>query len=191
MKVVEYCDVCDDETEHEVVREDKHLYRCRVCGSVRQITPEREVSVKAIVSTSGESEVGRVRVKESEVFRIGEEIVVEVGDEVKVGEIRAIELRDGKRVEFAIAKDVYALWLRNVGEVDVKFSLHKGAVTTPYKMRTTGETEFEIGERINIDNYVFRITRIKRLDGKLLKRRGEKAKAKEIKRIYAMFERKV
>lgn len=189
MKVVEYCDVCDDETEHELIK--RNLYRCRVCGSVREILPEKEVNIKAIISTGGESEVGRIRIKESDVIRVGEEMIVETDEDVKVGEVTAIELKDMKRVEFAEAKDVYAVWLRNVGEVDVKFSLHKGAVTTPYKMRTTGDTEFEIGERINIDNYIFRITRIKKIDGKLLKRRGEKAKAKEIKRIYAMFERKL
>lgn len=190
MKVVEYCDVCDDETEHDLIRAEKNLYKCRICGSVRQIMPEKEISIKAIISTGCESEVGRVRIKENEVIRTGDEIIVET-DDIKVGEVKAIELRDGKRVDFAIAKDVYTIWLRNVGEVYVKFSLHKGAVTTPYKMRTTGKTEFKIGERINIDNYIFRITRIKKLDGKLLKRRGEKAKAKEIKRVYAMFERKI
>jgi uncharacterized Zn finger protein len=191
MKVVEYCDVCKDETEHELIRKEKNLYRCRVCGSVRQIIPEREIEVKAIISTSGESEVGRIRVKESEMLKVGDEIVVETEDEIKVGEVTALELKDGRRVEIAEAREVQTVWLRNVSEVDVKFSLHKGAVTTPYKMRTTGETEFEIGERINIDNYIFRITRIKKLDGKLLKKRGEKAKAKEIKRVYAMFERKL
>ena len=190
MKVVEYCDVCEDETEHELIRPEKNLYRCRVCGSVRQIIPEREIEIIAIISTCGECDGGVVRAKESETLRFGEEVVVEIGDEVKVGEITALELKDRKRVEIAEARDVYAVWLRNVSEVDVKFSLHKGAVTTPYKMRTTGETEFEVGERINIDNFIFRITRIKKLDGKLLKKRGDKAKAKEIKRIYAIFERK-
>lgn len=189
MKVVEYCDVCDDETEHELIR--RNIYRCRICGSVRRILPDKEINIKAIISTGGESKVGRIRVRESDVIRIGEGMIVETDDDVKVGEVAAIELKNRKRVEFAEAKDVYAVWLRNVGEVDVKFSLHKGAVTTPYKMRTTGETEFEIGERINIDNYIFRITRIKKIDGKLLKRRGERAKAKEIKRVYAIFERKV
>ena len=78
-----------------------------------------------------------------------------------------------------------------MSEVEVKFSLHKGAVTTPYKMVTSGETEFRIRERVNIDNLIFRITRMKLTDGRLLKREGQKAKAKQIRRIYAMFERKV
>ncbi len=191
MKVVEYCDVCEEETEHELIAPHKNLYRCRVCGSVRQIVPEKEIDLKAILSSGEESEVGRVRVKESETLRVGEEVIVEVGEEVKVGEITALELKNRKRAEFANARDVYAVWLRNVSEVDVKFSLHKGAVTTPYKMRTTGETEFEVGERINIDSVIYRITRIKRIDGKLLKRRGEKAKAKEIRRIYAIYVKRV
>ena len=186
MKIFEYCDVCMDETEHERIVRD--IYRCRSCGSVRRIVPEKVITIKAVISTGERSEVGKVRVKESETLKVGEEVIFE-NDECKVGEIRALELRDGKRVESARANDVRVIWLRNVSEVFVKFSLHKGAITTPYKMRTTGETEFEVGERINIDNYMFRITRIKTIDGRLLKK--GRAKAKEIRRIYAMFERKL
>lgn len=181
-----YCDVCMDETEHEQIKKD--TFRCRSCGSVVKVNPERDVEIKAIISTGELSEVGRVKVKEGEDLRVGDELIFEDG-EYRVGEIRALELKDGRRVEVARAGDVRVVWLRNVSEVFVKFSLHKGAVTTPYKMVSSGETEFEVGERINIDNCLFRITRIKTFDGRVLKR--GKAKAKEIKRIYAKFERKL
>ena len=72
----------------------------------------------------------------------------------------------------------------------MKISLHKGPVTTPYKLATSGETEFEVGEVLNIDGKNFRITRMKLIDGRLLKKSGDKARAKEIKRIYAMYEKR-
>jgi len=186
-----YCDTCKDETEHELIREDKQLYRCTECGTVTQYLPEKELRVKAVISTGAVSRVGSIVFKEFDTVEVGDEIVVETDEGFRIGEVTAIELRDGKRTKFAEVKDVATVWLRDVGEVEVKFSLHKGAVTTPYKMLTSGDTEFEIGERINIDNYLFRITRMKLINGKLLKREGQKAKAKEIRRIYAMFVKKL
>ncbi len=186
-----YCDTCKDETEHELIREDKQLYRCLECGTVTQYMPEKEVKVKAIISTGAISRVGSVVFKEFDTVEVGDEIVVETAEGFRIGEVTAIELKDGKRTKFAEVKDVATVWLRDVGEVEVKFSLHKGAVTTPYKMLTSGDTEFEIGEKLNIDNLLFRITRMKLINGKLLKREGERAKAKDIRRIYAMFERKL
>jgi uncharacterized Zn finger protein len=192
MKVYIYCDSCKEETEHILIRQDKHLYKCKECGSVTQYLPEKEFDVKAIISSGATSEVGKVRLKESDIVKIGDEVIVETDEGFKVGEVTAIELRDRKRrVQIADAKDIYAVWLRNVSEVDVKFSLHKGPVTTPYKLKTSGETEFEVGEKINIDGLLFRITRIKTIDGRLLRKERDKAKAKEIKRIYAMFVKKL
>lgn len=186
-----YCDTCKDETEHELIREDKQLYRCLECGTVTQYHPEKEIRVKAVISTGAISRVGSVVFKELDTVEVGDEIVVETEEGFRVGEVTAIELKDGSRTSFAEVKDVETIWLRDVSEVEVKFSLHKGAVTTPYKMVTSGETEFRIRERVNIDNLIFRITRMKLTDGRLLKREGQKAKAKQIRRIYAMFERKV
>ncbi len=186
-----YCDCCGEETRHELIRRDKNLYRCTRCGMVSQHLPEREITVKAIISSGPVSEVGRVNLKESDIVKIGDELVVETDEGFKIGEVKAIELKNRKRVGIASAVDVDTIWLRNVGEVEVKFSLHKKAVTTPYKMTTSGETEFRIGETIRIENLLFRITRMKLIDGRLLKRIGDSAKAKEIKRVYAIFERKL
>ncbi len=186
-----YCDTCKDETEHEPIREDKGLYRCTECGTVTRYLPEKEVTIKAVISTGGVSRVGRIVLKETDSVEVGDELVVETEEGYRVGEVTAIDLKSGKRTEFAEVGSIATVWLRDVSEVIVKFSLHKGAITTPYKMVTSGNTEFEVGERITIDNLRFRITRMKLINGKLLKRTGEKAKAKEIKRIYAMFERKL
>jgi len=118
-------------------------------------------------------------------------MIVDTEEGFKLGEVTSIELKNGKRSELGEAKDIETVWLRDVGEVEVKMSLHKGPVTTPYKFVTSGETEFTVDEQLDIDGAVYRITRIKLINGKLLKRPGTKAKAKEIRRIYAMFERKL
>ena len=152
---------------------------------------EGEVRGKAVISTGAISRVGTIVFKEFDTVEVGDEIVVETDEGFRIGEVTSIELKDGRRTKFAEVKDIGTVWLRDVGEVEVKFSLHKGAITTPYKMLTSGDTEFEVGERVKIDNVLYRITRMKFMDGRLLKRAGERAKAKQIKRIYAMFERKL
>ncbi len=180
-----YCDTCKEETLHEVVREDKNLYKCSVCGTHTVYVPEKEIKVRAIISTGAKSTKGFIRVREGDVIKKGEEYIVDTDEGHKIGEVTAIELKDGRRTDICEASKVSTVWLRDVGEVYVKFSLHKRAVTTPYKMVTDGETEFEVGEVLNIDGKPFRIHRIKLIDGGVL-RRG-KAKAKEIKRIYAKY----
>ena len=186
MKKYIYCDSCKDETEHVLLKDN--LYQCQECKTVTRFTPEKEVELRAIISSGSTSEVGKLSLKESDTLEVGDEVIVEVDEGFKIGEITSLELKNGKRSEIAEVKDVETVWLRDVGEVDVKLSLHKGAVTTPYVLHTSGETEFRVGELLNIQGRKFRITRMKLVNGKLLKKSGATALAKEIKRIYAMYE---
>ncbi len=184
-----YCDNCKEETEHKILRKDKALYQCNICKGVVEFIPEKEIDVRAVISKASQSVVGKIRVSESEMLKKGDEIIVELDNEFRIGEITSLEIKNGKRVEIAKAKDVTTVWLRDVGEVIVKFSLHKGPITTPFTMNVSGETEFIVGERVKIEHRNYKISRIKTKDGKLLKKNGQKAKAKEIKRVYAIFER--
>ncbi len=184
-----YCDVCGEETEHELIRADKNLYRCRFCGSVVELRPEKEVELRAIISSGATSKRGRIRVKPGDLLETGDELIVEVDDGFKIGEITSLEFKNGSRRNSAIAKDVSTVWLRDVGEVFVKISLHKGAITTPYKLLVSGDTEFEVGEVLEINGKRFRIERMKLINGRLLKKEGDRAEAREIRRIYAMYQR--
>ena len=185
-----YCDTCKEETEHILVREDKNLYRCVECNTHTYFKPEKEIRVRAIISSGEESEKGSVLLKQHDLIEKGDELIVETKDGYKLGEVTSIEV-DGKRFDRCDAEKASTIWLRNVGEVVVKMSLHKRAVTTPYKVVVSGDTEFAVGEELEIDGKVFQISRMKLNDGKLLKRYGDKAKARDIKRIYAMFKDRV
>jgi uncharacterized Zn finger protein len=186
MKKYIYCDSCKDETEHILLKDD--MYQCQECSTVTRYVPEKEIEIRAIISSGSTSEVGKLNIKESETLEVGDEVIVEVNEGFKIGEVTSLELKNGKRSQIAEVRDVETVWLRDVGEVDVKLSLHKGAVTTPYEIHTSGETEFRVGEVLNIHGRKFRITRMKLINGKLLKKNGATARAKEIKRIYAMYE---
>jgi len=185
VRVEIYCDNCRELTEHEIVKSG--LYKCLICGTHVHQVPEKEVELKAIFSRDRETVIGTVKLSEGEELVKGSELVVDFGAESRLGRITAIQLKDGRTVEFARAKDAQAVWLKETGEVYVKFSLHKRSVTTPYKVLFDGETEFMVGEEIEFDGRKFVITRIKLIDGRVLRREGEKAFAKDIKRVYATY----
>jgi uncharacterized Zn finger protein len=185
-----YCDNCREETLHEVVREEKSLYKCLECGSHTISYPEREINLRAIISSGANSQRAILKAKESDVLEVGDEYIVDTPEGHKIGEITSIELENGKRVDKSEARRISTVWLRDVGEVLVRFSLHKRSVTSPYKMVTDGETEFEVGETVYIDGKRFRIHRIKLIEGDVLRKEGNRAKAKEIRRIYAKYERR-
>ena len=182
-----YCDSCKDETPHVLINPSRNLFKCEECGSVVEIRPEKKVEIRAIISLDDRSERGKVELSKSEVVQRGQEIVMETKNGFRIGEITSIELKSGKRVEISAAEEIETIWLRDVGEVKVRISLHKGAITTPYEIFTSGEVEFSVGEMLPVEGRDYRITRIKLINGRLLKRDGEKAKAKEIRRIYARF----
>ena len=182
-----YCDVCKGETPHILINPARNLFKCEISSSVTELRPEKKIDLRAIISKDDVSDVGKISAGKSDTFTKGQEIVVETKEGFRLGEITSIELKDGKRVEFARAEDVETIWLRDVGEVKVRISLHKGPVTTPYEIFTSGEVEFQVGEILPIEGRKYKITRIKLIKGGVLKKEGRKAKAKEIRRIYAQF----
>jgi len=188
MKQYIYCDSCREETLHELVREEKNLYRCTKCGTYTTYVPEKEIELRAVISTGARSVRGKIKVRESDFIEKGDEYIVDTNEGHKIGEVTSLEMKNGSRAETGEARDVATVWLRDVGEVEVRFSLHKRSVTSPYKMLVDGETEFEIGEVINIDGKNFRIHRIKLLEGGVLKRPGSRARARDIRRVYAKYE---
>ncbi|MCS7130073.1 MAG: hypothetical protein NZ872_01485 [Archaeoglobaceae archaeon] len=185
MKAELYCDNCKDFTEHVNIKD--RVFRCSLCGTHVHLMPRKELKIRAIFSEEDRTRIGSIKVFEDEELFKGNELVVDFENESRVGRITAIQLRDGRIVEFARAKDSVAVWLKEVGEVYVKFSLHKKAVTSSYKILFDGETEFKINEEIEIEGKRYVIKRIKLIDGRLLKKEGEKAIAKDIKRIYATY----
>jgi len=182
-----YCDSCKKDTEHRMINPSKHLFRCEICGLTTTLIPEKKMELRAIISSDDASEKGKIVISRSETLVKGQEIVVETKNGFKIGEITSIELKAGKRVDVSPVSKIKTVWLRDVGEVKVRLSLHKGAVTTPYEFFTSGEVEFSVGEIIPLEGRNYRITRIKLINGGLLKKDGKRAKAKEIRRVYAKF----
>ncbi len=174
-----------------LIKEKSHLYRCKECGNYANFPPGKEISCRAIISFEGESERGEVKLKEGEMVEKGDELVVETESGFRIGEVTSLELKNGKRSDLATAEEVETVWLRDVGEVAVRISLHKRAVTTPITIYMPGESELRVGEELEIGNKRFRVSKIKTRDGRVVDRQNDSVMAKDIKRVYAKFERKI
>lgn len=186
------CPACDEECEHEVLREAAELVvRCCECGRVHRVPrpPEpRILTVRAIVSRETESEVCCVEIFEDEVVAVGDHIVAECGDEAVGVEVTGIEV-GAKRVRRAGAAEVTALWTRGIEQVVVRASIHAGRTTIPLYQTAEGEDEFVVGEAYTFGGRRIRISHIKLRDGPVIRKEGWKTVARRIKRIYGYLDR--
>ncbi|HVP25261.1 MAG TPA: HVO_0476 family zinc finger protein [Methanomicrobiales archaeon] len=186
MAIILTCPSCGEKCDHDLVGDNRNpVVRCSLCGHThRQVLPkDEEIPVRAIVSCEGESRVGSVSLEPGETVAIGDSLAAERGDAVSGVQVTSIEAR-GKRVKRAKARDVSTLWTRAIDQVVVRASVHKGWVTRPVSVACDGEEEFAVGESWTFGPLPFRITHMKLRDGKVLRKEGQKAPARAVKRIY-------
>jgi uncharacterized Zn finger protein len=182
-----YCPECRHNVEHTVLSASRQIrVRCEVCGTVHQITPQKEkppLQVKAIVSEEGSSRICAIELAAGERCSIGDRYVAACGNDYIGVEITGIE-RGLQRVRKARAGDITTLWTRKIEEVVVKVSVHDGRTTIPLMLRVPGEEPFTVGEIYRQGNRRFRVAGIKLRDGGSLRNEGQKAAARRLKRIY-------
>ncbi|MDI6718449.1 MAG: HVO_0476 family zinc finger protein [Methanomicrobiales archaeon] len=181
-----YCPACNEETEYVVLQEARELLvRCRVCGTVRRIPRQEETprTVKTIVSLHDASKVCSTEVMEGDYYAVGDMLVAECGEEALGVEITAIEQK-GRRVRKASGDSIDTLWTRAVDQVVVKASIHAGWKTIPMYQAFPGEEEFAVGESYRFGNRPFRVSHIKLRRGDVLRRKGQKAVARDVRRLY-------
>ena len=130
-----------------------------------------------------ESITAKIELAEGEIISVGDYLVAETEDETYNVEVLSIEADNARREKLPSEK-ITTLWTRLVDVVIISASVNKGAVTLPLYETVSGEKEFEIGCITAIAGKQFRIKRIKLRDNHMLTRKGRKAKAYEIKRIF-------
>ncbi|HXW98298.1 MAG TPA: HVO_0476 family zinc finger protein [Methanomicrobiales archaeon] len=186
MAIILVCPSCGEECDHELVGTARNpVARCTACGHTHRGVPakEEEIPVRAIMSEEGESRVCSVPLEPSEPVAVGDLLAAECGDEAFGVEVTSIESK-GKRVKRAKARDVTALWTRAIDQVVVRASVHRGRVTRPLAVACEGGEEFFVDEEWTFGTIPFRITHMKLRDGKVLRKEGQKAPARMVKRIY-------
>lgn len=181
-----YCPACNEATEYAVLQEARELLvRCRACGTIQRIPRQEETprTVKTIVSLHDTSRVCSTEVMEGDYYTVGDMLVAECGEDALGVEITAIE-QQGRRVKKARGEQVDTLWTRAVDQVVVKASIHMGWRTIPIYKAFPGEEEFAVGESYRFRDRSFRISHIKLRGGDVLRRKGQKAAARDVKRLY-------
>jgi uncharacterized Zn finger protein len=186
MHVTLPCPSCGEECEHLLVDESRNpVVRCTLCGHTHRGVPpkEEEIPVRVILSREEESRVCSVSLEPGEFVEVGDSLAVECGEEVFGVEVTSIEAK-GKRVNRARAGDASTLWTRAIDQVVVRASVHRGWVTSPVSVVCEGNEEFAVGESWTFGPLPFRITHMKLRDGRVLRKEGQKAPARSVRRIY-------
>lgn len=181
------CPQCSPEEEvmHTVVK--SHLLKCNNCGFIHRLPAKKEkkVKLKVIVSRQDVSSMQEIEAGEDEELHVGDEFVVDVGEEVSGVRVQSLELKTGGRAEAAKARDVRAIWARAIDEVIVKIAVQQREKTESVDYKVNGDYEFTVGDIMRIKGREVRVSAIKVRDGGLFRRAGKSAKAKDIRRVYS------
>jgi uncharacterized Zn finger protein len=112
-------------------------------------------------------------------LHVGDEIVVENGSAEAV-RVTAIEVSNGSRIRQAQVASIKTLWARKIDRVIVRITVHRGTITERYATAFEGDKEFIVGSEEKFG----KIDRIKVRTGPVLSRKGQRAKAKNIRGIF-------
>lgn len=184
------CPECDEETMHQVLKGRltkgkgsvivlDATVKCTECERVHHIhiRQPKPVEVSVIISRDTVSEKSRVELPRGVMLSIKDEIEIQ-GTLVQITSME----KNGKRVNRAKCEDIDTLWTRLFDTIQVKVSVYKGRKTTPEILVAEPETEFSIGQTIEIKGRFAEIETIK-VPQRIL-RKGS-AEARDIVRIYA------
>ncbi len=180
------CPVCGIESNFEILKEPPQaVVRCTECGHTMHVLLKepRMFYVKAVISHGSESITAKIELVEGEIIAVSDYLVAETDDTTYNVEVLSIEA-DNARREKLPSEQITTLWTRLVDVVIISASVNKGATTMPLYETVEGEKEFEIGRITAVAGRQFRVKRIKLRNNHMLTRKGRKAKAYEVKRLF-------
>ena len=184
-----YCDTCDDETPHRILKGSigtgknegfDGTVQCQECNLIHQtrIEVEKTVDVPTIISTGSSSEKTSIEFYPREFVRVSDEILWDDHNLL----ITSIEKRD-KRVKGCEASEITTLWVKIFDSIDLNVSIVEGPNTKSEKINAAPEEEFEVGDLLEFGRTKVVITKIK-VTQRTIYREGKPVEARDIKRIY-------
>lgn len=185
------CPVCsqDEPIPHRILKEKPDLLiKCMQCNAVHSHSMEKMEtrSIRVVVSTGDISESRRLTLDSNDIISKGDEFVVENDSTGEANFVLVTSIESGgKRVDSARANGIQTVWARSTDRVRAKVSVTKGWQTESIHMDVPGDQQFTVGEIVSSGDHGFIIKKIKIKDGKFLKKEGQSAQAKYIKRIFA------
>lgn len=168
---------------HEVLSDSTNpVVRCLTCHATRRVRFERGSSttkLRVVTSYHDRSYLRWFEAGTHEQLHIGDQIVVENGSAEAVS-VTAIEVSNGSRTRYAPVVSIKTLWAQRIDRVVVRIIVHMGKTTERHTEAFEGDKEFIVGSEEKFG----RIDRIKVRAGPVLARRGQRAKAKNIRGIF-------
>ena len=179
------CQVCDEMTEHEVLREKKVgdgkdlLLRCSICEEVSnlEIRPPKLIRIPFILTEGPESLKITIDIDSDEVFYLGD--VFEEND--KLWTINQILVDVESKVKLAHAGDVLRISALRTDMVRVKLTITSGEQSDSDTIVVQYGKSFTGGNLMDHNGETWRIRAIHTGEGRTMK---GTVKAQDIKRIY-------
>lgn len=187
------CSACGEETLHEILKGEvgtkgeevtiEGVVKCKECGTTenRTIREKKAVDVPIIVSWKEDSKKDKISLYPDEWIHKGDELLLD-GSDVKVTSIEE-ENEDGeKRTDSSKVDDIKTIWAKEHDRVRVKVTIHKGRSSSSKVLEVVPDEEFYVNDRIECEDEDAVIHKMITKEGE---KRDGKAKAEEIKMIYA------
>jgi uncharacterized Zn finger protein len=191
--LVVYCESCDEETPHRVIRGELHAeahsgfegsVQCQRCSTVHHasIPSERPLTIPLVLSEGERSRNASLTISPLEEIGVGDEMVVGENNVVFTAVISG-----GKKVRRAKGKDVAVLHAKVFDTVTVRVSISRGPTTRSETMHVPPDEEFQVGDILEFGRMKVVADRI--LADSMVQREGIPVKARDIKRIYGKIVR--
>jgi uncharacterized Zn finger protein len=187
-----YCDMCEDESPHEILKSRtsnkrgfsfQGVVQCKECGSKghAEIKEEPPLSLKLRISDDDYTLNGNLDVDRGVLLKVGQTRPHPDGLFV----ITSLEL-EGRRPTEVFSQEMPIVWAKRATHAKVRFAIHEGESTVSLKQEFEAPEEFYVGMPLKLQGRRTRVKAINLFGGKSVKT----AHAMEISRVTCVYERK-
>jgi uncharacterized Zn finger protein len=184
-----YCDMCEDESPHEILKSRtsnkrgfsfQGVVQCKECGSKghAEIKEEPPISLKLRISDDNQTLNGILDVDRGILLKVGQTRPHPDGLIV----ITSLELT-GKRPDKAFSQEMPTVWAKRATHTKVRFAIHEGESTISLKQEFDSDAEFYVGMRLQLQGRDAKVRSINLFGGRTVK----SSFASEISRVTCFY----
>ena len=187
-----YCDMCEDDSPHEILKSRtsnkrgfsfQGVVQCKECDSKghAEIKEEPQLSLKLRISNDNQTLNDNLNVDRGVLLKVGQTRPHPDGLIV----ITSLELT-GKRPTEVFTQEMPIVWAKRATHTKIRFAIHEGESTVSLKQEFEAADEFYVGMSLKLQGRRSRVKAINLFGGKSVKT----AHAMAISRVTCTYERK-
>jgi len=186
-----YCEVCDEECPHEVLKSRtsskrgfsfQGVVKCLECytTSSTEIKEEPPLELRLRISDDNQTKKDILNVDKGVVLRLGDTrphpdgLILITGLEI-----------GNKRPSHAYSQDNPVVWAKKATHAKIRFAIHERESTTSVKQEFQSSEKFQVGMKLRIEGKMAIVKAINLFGGKLVKA----AYAIDISRVTCTYEK--